>query len=414
MNYNTASESAQEDISGNSENKNAISALEDTTNESIAISTAEKAQDPEWIQEQYNKKANEFPLLMQRVGTGLRSSLRAGNWDGRMATAFAEQDMMLESLESIADKLDKEVPDATDNGSPAHPYLENYPSSVEGWNTVSIAQYRISRDIYRDMDFLKRALSTPGLTHEQQEIIQQLLGTLKQYASYDVGRLAKELITKKQTNGYTSRAMNKMGVITLGLGFGAATLAAGAIGAFHMYSKGKDATGSEMFPAFGLAGLTIFLTNRSLAKSVIGDKYEGALNELSKSVQKPAFKSVAKKYNLHGESGENIAAIMRTKDDTLYSHIERCAAGMATPEDINTLTAQIVTTKEPIDEQNIRSFLGDPQAVAAISLIRQTHDPDAIDVENDFLRLGMGKFYRKAKDLEAKAMYGNNNDTMTA
>lgn len=414
MPINESPKSAQDTLSTNNTIKNDISDLEDATMESIAVNTADNAQDPEWIQEQYNKQSNAFPKQMKLVADNMLAHMQRTEWESRMERAFEEQPQMQSSLLSIVKKFEADVPDTESGHMTSHPYLANHPITVQGWKNITIPQYRITREIYADIDFLKRALRTDGIQHGQRVVIQELLAALERYAEHDVGRLAKELITKKQTNSYTSRVINKMGRITLGLGFGAATLAAGVIGAFHMYTKGKDATGSEMFPALGLAGLTIFLANPSLAKSLIGDRYEGALNELSKSVQKPAFKSAAKKYDLHGQPGENIAAVMRTKDDTLYGLVEKCAAGTATTEDINILTAQIVTTKEPIDEQNIRSFLGDPQAVAAISLIRQTHDPDAIDVENDFLRLGMGKFYRKAKDMEAKAMYGNNNDTMTA
>lgn len=408
MTQNNSPEAAQEDVSANSETKNNLSELQDATMEKIALDTADKANDQEWIQEQYNKKGNAFPKQMKLVADRMVANLQRTEWESRMDMAFEEQPQMQSSLKSIVKKLEMDVPDTETGHSPSHPYLANHPIYVKGWDQVAVPQYRITRDIYYDIDFLKQALRIKGIGHNQAAVIQELLACLERYAEHDAGRLAKELITKKQTNSYTSRAINKMGKITLALGFGAATLIAGTLGAVHMYNNGKKSKGSEMIPALGFAGLTIFIANPSLAKSLIGNQKEGALRELQKSVNKPAFKSAAKKYDLHGEPGENIATVMRSPDEDMRAKIDRCIQGTATEDDVSSLTTEVAKSALPQEQENIRAFWKDAESVAAISTVRQTRDKDAIDVENDFLRLGMGKFYRKAKDLEEE--YKTNNE----
>ncbi len=380
----------------------ALNTFANDTAEKIAVDMATKVNDPKYAQEVLNKRASFFPKHMQTVADQLSATLDATDWDARMDTAFEKQKVMKGQLKAIRKKLGLTALKSEEKALTSHPYLAKHSLLVEGWNKMTLPEFHITREIYQDIDFLKQAAEIPGITAEQKNILLQLQGSLEQYAANDAGRQAKEMITRKLKNNFTDRAINQMARMTFGLAFGAATVAAGTIGAVHMFTNGKKSNGSELIPALGFAGLTLFVANPGFAQSIIGGVKQRALDELKKSVNTSEFKVSAKKYGMQGPIGHNVAMVMHDSSPKIADSVDKCAAGIATPEEKEFLVKTVLPAKAtPQERDTMNAFWNDPMAVAAIGTIRRITDPDAFGVAVDFLTLGMGKFYQKAKNEEA-------------
>lgn len=363
----------------------------------------EHAEDPEWIQERYNKKAAFILQRMTQVAERINSGFESSNWDARVEEAFTEdQEGVKEELRAIRAKFALPVPDPEDPSSESTPYLANHPITgvIRG---VRIPEFHITRAVEKDIDFLQKALRK-NLTSAQKGTIQELISALETYEQYDEGRLAKKIITQTLKNNYTDRAINKMGRITLTMAAGAAAVSVLGIGGLHMLTKEKvkgEMFGKELLPGAGITGLFLFMANPGWVKSILGNRKERALNELSASVCKPEFKKTLLTHDIEGEAGTQLAGVLRDKTPSVAESVDRCANGTATTKDIDMLVAKTTPPKATEKERtNLTKLWIDPKAIDTLRTIRTLTDKDAVAVATDLLTLGVGSFYKKAKKIE--------------
>jgi hypothetical protein len=363
----------------------------------IINGVAMNSSNPAYVEARLKVTVPKFTERMEKVGEQLYGNLtrpyaNGENWSTRMSTAFSDLPTTEGILERMAENLDQPVPDA-EGGSSSHPYLEADGSMFRKGPPM----YRIGRKIYQDMRDLGDILKKP-LTPEQRSTVNELLGTLQSYASNDWGRAVKEEHTQNVKNHYTTRAINKMGQITIVLGAAAAALLVGTVG----LAQRKFPTGGLVF-----AGIAAFVASPDLRKSVFGGANQAAIAEIDKHVNTNDFKKANKDHKIVGQSGANIVDTFIHPNVEAVATLDHIKHGTATQDEIEKFSKKKISPRvDPDGYKNLVALLTDKDAFNSFYNLRNMKDTDAIQTAIDFVRLGAGQFYEEVRKTEAQMESG--------